>query len=185
MSTNGVAARRYDQQVKDSVLEALQQRLANAETTNAAVSATAAQFANLDGGGPSTSTVRNWGETAGLITPSAKRTKPARKPASGRHKADAVQVATTEPVDDTSPAAPTLTEPDVPEPNDDVDAIRAEATAPLLAALDEKDREIARLRDLVSDADIDLIARNKELEEELAMLRPLTELYLKKQRTTS
>lgn len=180
-------APRYDQQFKTTVLDALRHNLDGAESPNAAISATAAQFANHDGGGPSPSTVRNWGEAAGIVPAATKRTKAPAKPAAKTTRtasstADrAYRPAAAEQGDN----VPTITSPapaDAPAPESvDLDAVRAEATAPLLVTLAEKDTELARLHDLVSRSDTDLIARVKELEQELALLRPLIALYLHKQ----
>lgn len=182
MATKGTAARRYDPQFKATVLDALQQQLDGAESANAAVSATAAQFANHDGGGPSPSTVRNWGEAAGVIQAPAKRATSAAEPKRKSRtaaRADSA-VATPDPGDAGSITTPSVAGDDLTADPVDIDAVRAEATAPLLETLAERDAEIARLRDLVSSSDIDLIARVKELEQELSLLRPLVELYLQK-----
>ncbi|MFI8977202.1 hypothetical protein ACIGO9_30265 [Nocardia asteroides] len=183
-------APRYDEQFKALVLDALRHNLKDAESPNAAVSATAAQFANHDGGGPSPSTVRNWGETAGIVSPPAKRAKAAAKPAAKTKRSPATAVhadrpAAAEPGNDV-PAifSPTPTT-DVSAPESvGLDAVRAEAPAPMLVSSADKDAEIARLRDLVSRSDTDLIARIKDLERELSLLRPLVELYLNKQQPT-
>ncbi|MBC7299467.1 hypothetical protein [Nocardia salmonicida] len=187
MAPKGTSAPRYDQQFKVTVLEALQQHLQGADSANAAISATAAQFANHVGGGPSPSTVRNWGEAARVVEAPAKRTKSVDKPKRKYRNAVRADSPVTTPglrdVENVT-AAPMPTEALAAEPID-IDAVRSEATAPLLETLAEKDVEIERLSDLVSRSDIDLIGRIKELEQELALLRPLVELYLHKQRPSN
>lgn len=186
MPAKGNPIPRYSAQVKAQILEELKTRLETATNPNEAVSATAAHFVNRDGGGPSTSTIRGWGEAAALIDPPKKRTKSARSSQSSPVRSAADRSHTTPKHtsgDDHHPAPLAVpTEDSTGEPADvDIEAIRAEIAEPLLATIADRDAEIGRLRDNLSETDTDLITQIKSLETELALLRPLAAHLLSKQ----
>ncbi|MFI8977194.1 hypothetical protein ACIGO9_30225 [Nocardia asteroides] len=149
----------------------------------AAISATAAQFANRDGGGPSPATVRKWGEADGLVAAPRRRAKSTKAPKRGNPVvARAVQTPASELTSEIAPVPGESAEAPAAAPiGIAVDA--AETTAPAFDTPDERDAEIARLIDLVTRSDTDLIERNKFLEREVALLRPLVELYWESQKS--